>query len=106
MLNALAGEFTDASLRLLPRGGRFIEMGKTDIRDPAQVARSCPGVVYQAFDLMEAGAPRIAEMLAELGAMFEAGTLQPPAGDVLRVVAGRRGAAAPAARPGTSARSC
>ena len=78
VVNALAGEFTDASLALLPRGGRFIEMGKTDIRDPGQVARSCPGVVYQAFDLMEAGAPRIAEMLAELGAMFEAGTLQPP----------------------------
>ena len=36
VLNALAGEFTDASLRLLPRGGAFIEMGKTDIRDPAR----------------------------------------------------------------------
>ncbi|WP_435179477.1 zinc-binding dehydrogenase, partial [Actinacidiphila sp. bgisy145] len=33
VVNALAGEFTDASLRLLPRGGRFVEMGKTDIRD-------------------------------------------------------------------------
>ena len=33
VLNSLAGELDDASLRLLPRGGRFIEMGKTDIRD-------------------------------------------------------------------------
>ena len=33
VLNSLAGEFVDASLRLLPRGGRFVEMGKTDIRD-------------------------------------------------------------------------
>src|SRR5438094_652364 len=32
VLNSLAGEFNDASLRLLPRGGRFIEMGKTDVR--------------------------------------------------------------------------
>ena len=38
VLNALAGELTDASLRLLPRGGPFIEMGKTDIRDAAGVA--------------------------------------------------------------------
>ncbi|WP_346168476.1 beta-ketoacyl synthase N-terminal-like domain-containing protein, partial [Streptomyces javensis] len=78
VLNALAGEFTDASLRLLPRGGRFVEMGKTDIRDAAEVAEAYPGVVYQAFDLMDAGEPRIAEMFAELGPMFEAGTLVPP----------------------------
>ncbi|MFF9772049.1 SDR family NAD(P)-dependent oxidoreductase, partial [Streptomyces sp. NPDC014636] len=78
VVNALAGEFTDASLRLLPRGGRFVEMGKTDIRNPEQVAEAYPGVVYQAFDLMDAGVPRIAEMLAELGTMFEAGTLVPP----------------------------
>ncbi|BBB01385.1 putative polyketide synthase [Actinacidiphila reveromycinica] len=78
VVNALAGEFTDASLRLLPRGGRFVEMGKTDIRDPEQVAEAHPGVVYQAFDTIDAGAPRVAEMLAELGVMFEAGTLVPP----------------------------
>ena len=55
VLNALAGEFVDASLRLLPRGGRFVEMGKTDIRDPEQVAAAHPGVAYRAFDLIEAG---------------------------------------------------
>ena len=44
VLNSLAGELTDASLRLLPRGGAFVEMGKTDVRDPAQVARDHPGV--------------------------------------------------------------
>ncbi|MCL6302900.1 type I polyketide synthase, partial [Streptomyces kronopolitis] len=32
VLDSLAREFVDASLRLLPRGGRFLEMGKTDIR--------------------------------------------------------------------------
>ena len=40
VLNSLAGEFVDASLRLLPRGGRFIEMGKTDIRDPEVIAQA------------------------------------------------------------------
>ena len=34
VLDALAGELVDASLALLPNGGRYIEMGKTDIRDP------------------------------------------------------------------------
>jgi polyketide synthase 12 len=33
VLNSLAGELIDASLDLLVAGGRFIEMGKTDIRD-------------------------------------------------------------------------
>ena len=34
VLNSLAGEYVDASLRLLGAGGRFVEMGKTDIREP------------------------------------------------------------------------
>ena len=38
VLDSLAGEFVDASLRLTAAGGRFVEMGKTDIRDAAQVA--------------------------------------------------------------------
>ena len=50
VLNSLAGELADASLRLLPRGGAFIEMGKTDVRDPRQVAADYPGVVYRAFE--------------------------------------------------------
>src|SRR5581483_6538519 len=52
VLNSLAGEFVDASLGLLGEGGRFVEMGKTDIRDPAQVRASHPGVGYRAFDLI------------------------------------------------------
>ncbi|WP_204807497.1 type I polyketide synthase [Mycobacterium riyadhense] len=76
VLNSLAGEFNDASLRLLRRGGRFIEMGKTDIRDPQVIAQAHRGVVYRAFDLMEAGPQRIEQMLAELVALFKAGSLQ------------------------------
>ncbi|QKW10568.1 SDR family NAD(P)-dependent oxidoreductase [Streptomyces sp. NA04227] len=77
VLDCLAGELVDASLRLLPRGGRFVEMGKTDIRDPEQVATAHPGVIYRAFDLMEAGPDRIGEMLAELGRLFGSGALSP-----------------------------
>nr|WSX18684.1 SDR family NAD(P)-dependent oxidoreductase [Streptomyces tubercidicus] len=77
VLDSLAREFVDASLRLLPRGGRFLEMGKTDIREPAQVAAEHEGVRYQAFDLWEAGPERIGEMLAALVALFEQGVLRP-----------------------------
>ena len=77
VLNSLAGEFTDASLRLLVSGGHFIEMGKTDLRDPRVIAADYPGVGYRAFDLMVAGPQRIQEMLAELIALFEAGALRP-----------------------------
>ncbi|MEK8142954.1 hypothetical protein NKH18_14665 [Streptomyces sp. M10(2022)] len=55
VLNALAGEFIDASLDLLPRGGRFLEMGKADIRDATEIEDAGTGVRYQAYDLFEAG---------------------------------------------------
>jgi acyl transferase domain-containing protein/D-arabinose 1-dehydrogenase-like Zn-dependent alcohol dehydrogenase/acyl carrier protein len=77
VLNSLAREFVDASLELLPRGGRFIEMGKTDIRDPAQVAGERAGVTYRAFDLIEAGLERLQEMLLEVLGLFERGALEP-----------------------------
>ena len=77
VLNSFAGEFTDASLRLLAPGGRFIEMGKTDLRDQDAVSQAHPGMSYRAFDLMEAGSDRIAEMLAELMRFFGAGVLKP-----------------------------
>ncbi|UQX03807.1 type I polyketide synthase [Streptomyces sp. RerS4] len=77
VLDSLAREFVDASLRLLPRGGRFVEMGKTDVRDPRDVAAAHPDVTYQAFDLTEAGLDRIQEMLTELLGLFEAGALRP-----------------------------
>jgi 4-hydroxyphenylalkanoate synthase len=76
VLNSLAGEFIDASLRLLAPGGRLIEMGKTDIRDPEAIATTYPGVVYRAFDLVEAGPERLKAMLAEVMGLFAAGRLQ------------------------------
>ena len=77
VLNSLAGEFVDASLGLLSPGGRFLELGKTDIREQASVAARHPGVGYQAFDLVEAGPDRIAELLGELSRLFETGVLAP-----------------------------
>ncbi|OZV71919.1 type I polyketide synthase, partial [Micromonospora echinospora] len=77
VLNALSGEFVDASLRLLPRGGRFVEMGKTDKRDPERIAADHPGVGYQVFDLLVAGPDTIARMLDELMALFASGALRP-----------------------------
>jgi polyketide synthase 12 len=71
VLNALAGEFTDASLRLLGEGGRFLEMGKTDIR-------SDPGVWYRAFDVVgDAGPDLIGRLLGRLRALFAEGALEP-----------------------------
>ncbi len=54
VLNSLAQEYVDASLRLLAPGGRFVEMGKTDIRDAAEVEGKHPGISYRAFDLIDA----------------------------------------------------
>ncbi|OBJ48730.1 type I polyketide synthase [Mycobacterium sp. 1423905.2] len=76
VLNSLAGEFNDASLRLLPRGGRFIEMGKTDIRNASDIAQAHPGVRYRAFDLMEAGPEHIERMFGALLDMFDSNALQ------------------------------
>ncbi|MCO5974065.1 type I polyketide synthase [Actinoallomurus soli] len=77
VLNSLAGEFVDASLGLLSPGGRFLELGKTDIRDHTAVGARHPGIVYQAFDLIEAGPERIGQMLDDLYRLFEAGVLAP-----------------------------
>ncbi|MEU5693428.1 SDR family NAD(P)-dependent oxidoreductase [Actinosynnema sp. NPDC020468] len=73
VLNSLAREFVDASLRLLPDGGRFVEMGKTDLRDPADH----PRLHYRAFDVLDAGPERIREVLADLVGLFESGALEP-----------------------------
>ncbi|WP_148081794.1 type I polyketide synthase, partial [Streptomyces botrytidirepellens] len=77
VLDCLAGEFVDASLRLTRPGGRFVEMGKTDIRDADEVKAGYPGVSYQAFDMIEAGPDRIGEMLTALLELFEQGALRP-----------------------------
>ncbi|MCA1218801.1 SDR family NAD(P)-dependent oxidoreductase [Streptomyces sp. 8L] len=78
VLNSLTHELVDASLRLLPRGGRFVEMGKTDIRDADWAAGAYPGVRYQAFDLLGVAPERVHEMLVELLDLFGRGALTLP----------------------------
>uniref|UniRef100_UPI000CD4E7A4 type I polyketide synthase n=1 Tax=Streptomyces sp. SM12 TaxID=1071602 RepID=UPI000CD4E7A4 len=75
VLNSLAGEFVDASLRLLGDGGRFADLSRTDLRDSARVAADHPGVRYQAFNPAEAGPDRVRELLSEVLDLFNAGTL-------------------------------
>ena len=77
VLDSLAGDFVDASLRLVAPGGIFLEMGKTDIRDPGVIAEEYPGVRYRAFDLFEPGRPRMHQYMLELAALFDAGVLRP-----------------------------
>ncbi|MDF5759336.1 type I polyketide synthase, partial [Spongiactinospora sp. TRM90649] len=74
VLNALAGEFIDASVRLLAPEGRFIEMGKADLRDGFER----DDVMYRAFDLSEAGPDRLQEMLLLLVELFQRGVLRLP----------------------------
>ncbi|MEU8365338.1 beta-ketoacyl synthase N-terminal-like domain-containing protein, partial [Nonomuraea sp. NPDC048882] len=68
VLNSLAGDFTDASLGLLKPDGRFIEMGKTDLRT------GIPG--YTAFDLIAVPPDRVQTILAEVLALFRDGAME------------------------------
>nr|ABB86410.1 GelC [Streptomyces hygroscopicus subsp. duamyceticus] len=78
VLNSLTGEHIDASLGLLNPGGRFLEMGKTDLREPGEVGARHPEVTYRAFDLGgEAPAERVRELLHQLVELFEAGRIEP-----------------------------
>ncbi|MGK5638143.1 SDR family NAD(P)-dependent oxidoreductase [Streptomyces sp. URMC 126] len=77
VLNSLAHEYVDASLRLLAPGGRFVEMGKTDIRDATATEAAHPGTTYRYFDLIDAGHERIGAMIGELMELFRRGVLRP-----------------------------
>ncbi|MDQ1537786.1 MAG: hypothetical protein QOE58_2179, partial [Actinomycetota bacterium] len=73
VLNALAGEFVDAALRLLSPGGRFLEVGKTDIRAADEV----DGVDYQVCDVGQVNPNRVAQMLMLVLGLFARDALVP-----------------------------
>ncbi|MFE2879368.1 type I polyketide synthase [Streptomyces roseus] len=74
---SLAGEFVDASLRLVRPGGWYIENGKTDIRD-AETVRKEHGVNYAAVNLLAIPADeRTAVFEQELMPRFASGDLTP-----------------------------
>ncbi|HSZ30762.1 MAG TPA: SDR family NAD(P)-dependent oxidoreductase, partial [Pseudonocardiaceae bacterium] len=77
VVNSLTGDFVDASLALLSHGGRFLELGKTDVRAPDDVTGHDRDISYQAYDLRDAGPERIHEILTELVELFEHGDLTP-----------------------------
>ncbi|MBL4868543.1 MAG: SDR family NAD(P)-dependent oxidoreductase, partial [Pseudomonadales bacterium] len=52
VLNSLAGEFIRASMGLLNKGGRFIEIGKADIWSPERVTAFRDDITYDSFDLV------------------------------------------------------
>ena len=74
VLNSLAREYVDASLRLLAPGGRLIEIGKTDLRDPGHTAVLYPGVSYQPF--VDAEPERIGQILTQVVDLIESGALR------------------------------
>ncbi|GAA2005049.1 hypothetical protein GCM10009799_35520 [Nocardiopsis rhodophaea] len=78
VLNALAGDLTDASLRLLAPGGRFVEMGRTDVRDPAEVAAAHPEAAYYPIDLLQLPPDHIQTLLGTLSELFVAAPLGRP----------------------------
>ncbi|QVQ52473.1 SDR family NAD(P)-dependent oxidoreductase [Spiractinospora alimapuensis] len=75
VLNSLAGEAIDASLGLLRAGGRFVEIGKTDLRDETQVRAAYPDVTYRILNVADTPPVHIQDMLAKILTMFEAGEL-------------------------------
>ena len=55
VLNFLTGDFVDRGLQILAAGGRFLEIGKTDIRSPEAVAGLRSDVSYHVIDLERMG---------------------------------------------------
>ncbi|KUM94497.1 hypothetical protein AQI95_43525 [Streptomyces yokosukanensis] len=68
VVNSLTGALLDESAGLLAKGGAFVEMGKTDLRDPQRFHGR-----YLPFDLAEAGPDRLGAILAEVAALVADG---------------------------------
>jgi acyl transferase domain-containing protein/acyl carrier protein len=80
VLNSLAGDFIPKSLSVLRAGGRFLEIGKTDIWNAEQVAAFNPGVDYHVIflaDLYDSQPDLIRAMLLDVVEAVETGALSP-----------------------------
>jgi acyl transferase domain-containing protein len=80
VLNSLTGETIAASLSLLRPGGRFLELGKTDLWDQARVDTVHPGVTFHAIalDHMMADEPEtVGQLLRAVLPQFTDKTLAP-----------------------------
>lgn len=73
VVNSLTGEAIAAGLSVLRPGGRFLELGKTDLWDQERVTRFKPGVTFFAIalDRMMAEEPRrVGQLMREIAFQF------------------------------------
>jgi acyl transferase domain-containing protein/NADPH:quinone reductase-like Zn-dependent oxidoreductase/NAD(P)-dependent dehydrogenase (short-subunit alcohol dehydrogenase family)/acyl carrier protein len=80
VLNSLTGDFIPASLAALAPGGRFVEIGKTDLWTPDRVAAVRSDVSYEIFDLGQPVQERpdeVGRVLVDLLSHVAAGALPP-----------------------------
>lgn len=80
VLNSLAGEFIDKSISILSKGGRFIEIGKIDLREKEKVALANPDVTYTPFllgDVCQNSPSLIQTMFKKLVREITDGILEP-----------------------------
>ena len=77
VLNSLAGPFIEASLALLETGGRFIEIGKTDVWSASQVAERFADLRYLPFDLGTLAPERMAAHLDAIAEAVGSGEILP-----------------------------
>jgi 3-oxoacyl-(acyl-carrier-protein) synthase/NADPH:quinone reductase-like Zn-dependent oxidoreductase/SAM-dependent methyltransferase/NAD(P)-dependent dehydrogenase (short-subunit alcohol dehydrogenase family) len=78
VVNSLTGDAINAGLGLLKPDGRFIELGKTDLRQTASIEQEWPGVRYLRIDLTPLFAARsrwVSERLVSLFSEIEKGSL-------------------------------
>jgi acyl transferase domain-containing protein/acyl carrier protein len=78
VLNSLAGEFIPQSLRVTRNGGRFVEIGRTDIWTAEQVRELRPEIEYHTVllgDVSESDPELIGRLGANIVADIDAGNL-------------------------------
>ncbi|MEU0539185.1 type I polyketide synthase [Nocardia sp. NPDC005978] len=76
VLNLLPDAFTGDSLGLLAEAGRFVEIARDAVHDPATI-REQHGVSYASFELGALEPNVLGGLLSELSALFDAGVLAP-----------------------------
>jgi acyl transferase domain-containing protein/D-arabinose 1-dehydrogenase-like Zn-dependent alcohol dehydrogenase/acyl carrier protein len=72
VLNSLTGPLLDETIRLVAPDGVVVELGKADLRDPADVAAR-----YLPFDLGEVGPDRLGEILRTVVDLLAGGRVPP-----------------------------
>lgn len=80
VLNSLTGETIATSLSVLRPGGRFLELGKTDLWDQPRVDAFRPGLTFHAIALdrmMAEEAQTVQGLMREVMPQFEDGRLEP-----------------------------